>query len=192
MKKWVERAIALGIIVFVLAIMYFAFVAFFPHKIVQNLEQELALPYLMKITSSAFVEGERIPNKYTCIGENINPTLIVQSVPAAAESLVLIMDDPDAPKGTFVHWIVYNIPTTTKTIEEGKEPQGAQGYNSANKRGYLGPCPPSGTHRYFFKLYALNATLQLSDAFANKERVEEAMQGKIIDKAELMGTYSKE
>lgn len=190
MKKWVERAIALGIII-VMLIVFAAFAVFFLHTTVQNLQEEIALPHLMRITSQAFAEGERIPDKYTCAGDNINPLLVIQSVPADAKSFVLIMDDPDAPKGTFVHWIVYNIPTTTKTIEEGKEPQGAQGYNSANKKGYLGPCPPSGTHRYFFKLYALNATLALNDVFANKERVEEAMQGKIIDQATLMGTYSR-
>lgn len=134
---------------------------------------------MMKIISSAFAENSTIPSKYTCEGENINPPLAFMDVPANAKSLVLIMDDPDAPMGTFVHWVLYNINPAEKGITE----------NSVSHSGYIGPCPPSGTHRYFFKLYALDINLDLQNA--DKNMAEEKMQGHILEKAELTGLYKK-
>lgn len=136
----------------------------------------------MKITSSSFADNEIIPDKYTCKGENINPSLRFEDVPASAKSLALVMHDPDAPRpGGFTHWIVYNIPPTTKEIRENSKPPGIEAKNDADRSGYIGPCPPSGTHRYYFKLYALD-TMFLENF---------DMQGHVIEEAELMGKFSK-
>src|SRR3989344_1940186 len=142
---------------------------------------------VMKIQSSAFNNNETIPVKYTCDGENINPPLSFSDIPSDAKSLALVMDDPDAPSGTWVHWTVWNI--DPKTIEI--VPQNAiEGTTSFGKPGYGGPCPPSGTHRYFFKLYALDNTLQLS-ASSTKEDLEKAMEGHIIGQTDLVGLYKR-
>lgn len=148
---------------------------------------------IMKITSSAFQNNESIPSKYTCDGENVSPPLEISDVPAEAKSLALIVDDPDAPlAGGFVHWVVFNIDPTTKEIRENSVPQGAtEGMNSAGRTGYTSPCPPSGTHRYFFKLYALDAELALDNS-AKREDVEKAMEGKILDQATLVGLYQRQ
>jgi len=144
----------------------------------------------MKITSSEFENGQMIPSKYTCDGENINPPLVISDVLSEAQSLVLIMDDPDAPMGTWVHWTLFNIDPKTAEIAEAKYPSGAiQGKTSGANR-YGGPCPPSGIHRYFFKLYALDTKLDLT-AEADKSQIEQAMQNHIIAQAELMGRYSR-
>jgi len=143
---------------------------------------------------SVFENNEKIPAKYTCVGENINPKLEFLDVPENTKSLVLIMDDPDAikPAGkVWDHWVLFDISPTTKTIEENSVPENAiQGLNSWNKNEYGGPCPPDGEHRYFFKLYALDTTLDL-DSSATKKDVEEAMSQHIIEKAELIGRFSK-
>ncbi len=144
----------------------------------------------MKLTS-VFENNNEIPSEYTCQGADISPELSIEDVPENAKSLALIMDDPDAPIGTWDHWVVFNIPTETKKIAKGTEPSGVAGKNSWGKTGYGGPCPPSGTHRYFFKLYALDATLDLGEG-SDKKDLEKAMQGHIIDKAELIGTYKKQ
>lgn len=145
----------------------------------------------MQITSSVFQHNQPIPTKYTCDGENINPPLTFSDVPAQAKSLVLINDDPDALAGTWVHWTVWNIPPTTTAISENSVPQGAvEGVTSFRKPGYGGPCPPSGTHRYFFKLYALDTTLSLGPS-ATKQDLEKAMEGHILAKAEFIGLYSR-
>jgi len=145
----------------------------------------------MKISSNAFENNQEIPGKYTCDGKNINPPLTISDIPATAKSLVLIVDDPDAPVGTWVHWVVFNIPPTTKEITENAVPKNSsQGITSFGKPGYGGPCPPSGTHRYMFKLYALNGILNL-DQHADKKAVEAAMQPYIIDQSQLTGLYSK-
>ena len=142
---------------------------------------------LMNLYSLAFGNNGFIPAKYTCDGENINPPLSISDVSQKARSLVLIMDDPDAPSGTWVHWTVWNI--DPKTIEI--VPQNAiEGTTSFGKPGYGGPCPPSGTHRYFFKLYALDNTLQLS-ASSTKEDLEKAMEGHIIGQTDLVGLYKR-
>lgn len=143
------------------------------------------------LRSPAFKEGEAIPSKYTCDGENISPPLLFENTPQGTKSLVLIVDDPDAPSKTWVHWVVYNIPATTAEAKEGKALSGSiEGLNDFGDRSYGGPCPPSGTHRYFFKLYALDQLLSLKEG-ATKEQVEKAMQPHILAEAQLMGTYSR-
>lgn len=144
----------------------------------------------MKILTSAFQPGKPIPQKYTCQGENVSPELSFDEIPANAKSLVLIMDDPDAPGGTFDHWIGWNIPPKTRQLKEGaKLPH--KGKNSYNVLEYKGPCPPPGkAHRYYFKLYALDAELSLSEG-SSKGDVEQAMEGHIIAKAELVGLYQR-
>lgn len=139
--------------------------------------------------SSVFEEGQRIPDKYTCKGEDISPPMIIEGVPEGAKSLVLIMDDPDAPNGNWDHWIVFNMMPSTELIEEG-ENVGKGGKNSWGRDDYGGPCPPSGTHRYIFKLYALDIELSLEEG-VSKQEVEAAIEGHIIDQANLMGVYSK-
>lgn len=144
----------------------------------------------MKITSPAFQNNTKMPSKYTCDGEEINPPLSFADIPANAKSLVLIMDDPDAPSGTWVHWILFNINPKITSVEEGSIPsESKEGITSFGKTGYGGPCPPPGTHRYFFKLYALDATLNLTNP--DKADLEKAMQGHILDSAELIGLYSR-
>ncbi len=145
----------------------------------------------MKLTSPAFRHNETIPSKYTCDGENINPPLEISGVPKDAKSLVLIVDDPDAPSKTWTHWIVYNISPETKEIIENSTPGGTQGMNDFGKSEWGGPCPPSGTHRYFFKLYALNKTLDLPNNIT-KEQLEKAIEGAILDTAELIGVYKRQ
>ena len=144
----------------------------------------------MKLTSPAFANNQGIPSEYTCDGADTSPELNIEDVPDTAKSLVLINDDPDAPVGTWDHWIVFNMPTDVK-IEKGSEPAGVAGKNSWGKTGYGGPCPPSGTHRYFFKLYALDTELSLQEG-ASKVDIEKAMEGHILEKTELIGTYEKE
>ena len=145
----------------------------------------------MKLKSPALEHNRPIPEKYTCDGKDVNPALVVESAPGGAKSLALIVDDPDAPRGTWVHWVVWNIAPDTKEIKEHSVPAGAsQGMNDFRKRDYGGPCPPSGTHRYFFKLYALDATLTLG-AGATKADLERAMKGHIIEQTELIGLYTR-
>lgn len=145
----------------------------------------------MRIISTAFDHQQRIPDRYTCNGADVNPPLQFLDVPESAKSLVLIVDDPDAPGGMWVHWVVYNIePRTLGVEEDNKVSSGTEGITSYGKRGYGGPCPPSGTHRYFFKLYALDTLLDLTEN-ADKRAVETAMQGHILDQAELIGLYSR-
>lgn len=142
----------------------------------------------IKVFSSAFVANGSIPGKYTCNGMNVNPPLEFEGIPDEAESLVLIVDDPDAPMKTFTHWIVWNIEPVAK-IEEDSIP-GVEGINDFKKIGYGGPCPPSGTHRYFFRVYALDKNLDLK-AGAGRKDLESEMIGHIIAEGELMGKYSK-
>lgn len=144
----------------------------------------------MKITSSAFQAGGNIPSKFTCDGANVNPPLHFDQVPAEAKSLALIVDDPDAPGGTFVHCLIWNIdPKTTDIGENSVPPNAVQGKNGFGKSGYGGPCPPSGTHRYYFRVYALDVTgLKGGSTRADLDRT---MQGHIIAQGELMGRYSK-
>jgi Raf kinase inhibitor-like YbhB/YbcL family protein len=142
----------------------------------------------IKVFSSAFDSNGTIPRKYTCDGKNINPPLEFEGIPEEAESLALVLDDPDAPMKTFTHWIVWNIEPVAK-IEEDSIP-GVEGMNDFRKIGYGGPCPPSGTHRYFFRVYALDKHLELKEGASRKE-LESGMIGHIIAEGELMGKYSK-
>ena len=144
----------------------------------------------MKLASSAFKHNWDMPSEYTCDGDDTSPPLAISDIPKNAKSLALIVDDPDAPVGTWDHWVVFNIPPNTKEIPEGTEPEGVGGKNSWGRTGYGGPCPPSGTHRYFFKLYALDAELGLKEGSAKKE-LEKAMQGHILAEAQLMGAYKR-
>ena len=146
---------------------------------------------MFRISSAAFKPGGPIPSKYTCDGPNVNPPLAFEGVPANAQSLALIMDDPDAPGGTWVHWVAWSIQPDTKAIRENSvPPEATQGVNDFRNTGYGGPCPPSGTHRYFFKLYALNTSLDLGPD-TTKAGLEAAMEGHILDKAEMIGLYRR-
>ena len=146
----------------------------------------------MKLESLAFKYNQMIPSKYTCEGEDINPSLKISGVPKNAKTLVLIMDDPDAPMGTWVHWLVWNMsPQTTEILENSVPDQSSEGTTSWGRSGYGGPCPPSGTHRYFFKLYALDTELSLPPQ-TDKVGLEKAMTSHILDKTELIGLYKKQ
>lgn len=143
----------------------------------------------MEITSPDFMHNQSIPKKFTCQGDDINPTLVIESILEGTKSLALIVDDPDAPMGNWDHWIVYDIEPSVVRIEEDSIP-GKQGMNDFKRLNYGGPCPPSGTHRYFFKIYALDLMLNLEEGVSKKELVK-AMQGHILDQAELIGLYKK-
>jgi Raf kinase inhibitor-like YbhB/YbcL family protein len=144
----------------------------------------------MKVTSSAFKEGGMIPDKFSKDGQNVNPPLKIEDAPADAKSLLLIMDDPDAPVGLFTHWLVWNIDPKTTEIAENSVPKDAvQGTNDYPNLGYGGPQPPSGTHRYYFKIFALDRTLDLKTG-AKRKDVDAAMRGHVIGQGELMGRYS--
>jgi len=147
----------------------------------------------MRIWSTAFADGDTIPVKYTCDGENISPPLGWEAVPQGAASFVLVADDPDAPRGTWVHWVVYDLPGDTRTLPEGGPlPGGSQGVTDFRQNTYGGPCPPPGkAHRYFFKLYALDIpSLGLPEG-ADKAQVESAMQGHILAQAQTIGRYGR-
>jgi len=144
-----------------------------------------------KLTSPAFNHGSQIPSKYTCDGENVNPHLVIHGVPPQAKSLALVMEDPDAPAGLWIHWVMWNIPPEIKEIREHTVPMGAEeGYNTSGEGGYDGPCPPPGTHRYYFRLFALNVKIKLPSA-SDKQMLEAAMEQHILATTELMGTYSR-
>ena len=150
----------------------------------------------LQLTSGAFSEGDPIPTKYTCDGNDVSPPLTWGDPPGGTASFALISDDPDAPVGTWVHWVLYNLPADVRSLPEGvpadaELPDGSRhGQNSWRRLGYGGPCPPGGTHRYFFKLYALDTTIELPSG-ANKEEVLKAMEGHILGQTELMGVYSR-
>jgi hypothetical protein len=152
----------------------------------------------LALTSDAFVNGQSIPAKYACTGRNISPALAWNEPPSGTQSFALIVDDPDAPMGTWVHWVLFNIPAEKRGLEEDLPITGKNvdpnaiyvGKNSSGNIGYDGPCPPSGTHRYFFKLYALDTVISLLPG-ATKEQVLKEMQGHILAQGELMGTFSK-
>jgi Raf kinase inhibitor-like YbhB/YbcL family protein len=154
----------------------------------------------LTITSTAFIDGGEIPTRYTCQGEDISPPLDWRGVPGNARSLVLIVDDPDAPdpkapRMTWVHWVLFNLPPDTSGLPEDTAPDAlppgtGQGINSWNRTGYGGPCPPIGSHRYFHKLYALDTVLDLPGKPTGKT-LEAALQGHVIGQTELVGTYQK-
>ena len=151
---------------------------------------------IIEIKSPAFENNGMIPKQYTCDGRNISPPLSWNGISADTKSLALICDDPDAPAGTWVHWVIYNMPPAAKGLQEGVLPlkdfshDTKQGITDFKKIGYGGPCPPNGNHRYFFKLYALNIKLNLESG-ATKKQLEDAMKGHIIAQAELVGKYKR-
>jgi Raf kinase inhibitor-like YbhB/YbcL family protein len=152
----------------------------------------------LTLTSEAFSNGQSIPAKYSCVGRNISPALAWDEPPAGTQSFALIVDDPDAPMGTWVHWVLYNIQANWRSLPEDLPVTGKNidpeaifvGKNSSGNIGYDGPCPPSGTHRYYFKLYALDTLISLLPG-ASKEQVLKEMEGHILAQGELMGTFSK-
>ncbi len=145
----------------------------------------------MEIESPVFKNNKLIPSKYTCDGENVNPPLLIGDVPENAKSLVLIVDDPDASRGAFVHWTVWNIDPGIKEIKEDSCPQNAvEGRTDFGRPGYGGPCPPSGTHRYFFKLFALNTTLDF-DTSTEAADLEREIEDNILAKTQLVGLYRR-
>lgn len=147
----------------------------------------------MTITSPAFEDKQSLPTKYTCDGEGVNPPLQFNEIPVEAKSLVLLMDDPDVPSGqVFDHWVIYNIDPKIKRIEENSAPSGLLGLNSAHTTDYFAACPPDGEHRYFFKLYALDALLPFeTTSEVTRQMIEEKMQGHILEQAELVGLYNR-
>jgi|SRR3989338_2783889 len=171
-------------------------------EIQQPIQQEVAESTTwvseMKLTSPAFTEGGKIPSKYTCDGQNINPPLQFSDVPKGAQALVLVMDDPDIPDfakekfniEVWDHWVIFNIPADTREIPEGKNPPGKLGRNTGGNNTYGGPCPPDREHRYFFKLYALDAELELPEG-ATKAEVEKVMKNHVLAEAKLMGMYER-
>ena len=140
------------------------------------------------VSSSAFVNNGSIPKKYTCDGKNVNPPLIIENIPDNTKSLAIVVDDPDAPINTWVHWLVWNVQPTEK-IMEGCVP-GNEGINDFRQHNYGGPCPPSGTHRYFFRVYALDVKLNLG-AGANRHELEAAMKNHVLGYGHLVGLYSR-
>jgi Raf kinase inhibitor-like YbhB/YbcL family protein len=142
----------------------------------------------LQISSPSFNSNGTIPSKFTCEGENVNPALLIRNIPGKTVTLALIVDDPDAPGGTFDHWIVWNIRPLEK-ISENSIP-GIEGINGFGKKQFKGPCPPTGTHRYFFKLYALDTSLNIP-AGSTKQALEKAMKGHILGYGELVGLYKK-
>lgn len=143
----------------------------------------------LTVSSPSFKHNEMIPSKFTCEGSNINPEILIGNVPATTRSLALILDDPDAPNGTFDHWIMWNIPADDRKIKENHAP-GTEGKNGKGDSKYTGPCPPSGTHHYHFKVYALDTKLDLKSG-STKQALENAMQGHILAQGELIGLYKK-
>lgn len=146
----------------------------------------------MKLTSPAFNHNQSIPSKYTCDGEDINPPLNIAKLPDGVKSFALIVDDPDAPSGNWDHWLLWNIePNITEIPENSIPPTAVQGNNDFKRTDWGGPCPPSGNHRYFFKIYALDSTLILEEG-SSKSELLQAIAGHILDQAELIGLYSRE
>lgn len=143
----------------------------------------------MRVTSPSFEHKGMIPDKFTCKGENINPAIVIEDIPKATKSMVLIVDDPDAPSGVFVHWVVYNIPVTGR-IEEDSVP-GEEIKNSFSKKGYGGPCPPSGVHRYYFRLYALDEEIDLAKD-STLDDLKKAMGPHVLAEEQVVGLYGKD
>ena len=145
----------------------------------------------MLIKSRAFKDGEYIPSRYTCDGENFNPPLEIYDIPEGTKTLAIVVDDPDAPSKTWVHWLLWNIPVENHSIEENEPPKDAiYGINDFGKLEYDGPCPPPGVHRYFFKVYALNRELPLPEG-ATKEELMNTIEQCKIDSAQLVGLYAR-
>ena len=165
----------------------------FPDKppVPQQPSQTNKIPTEFSLSSLAFANDGQIPERHTCDGENISPPFAIANIPDKAKSLVFIMDDPDAPSGTWTHWVLWDIPPTVVEIAEGKVPEWAvEGMTSSGKPGYTGPCPPSGSHRYFFTIYALDELLRFNNQTTRKE-LESAMTGHLVGQAHFFGRYSR-
>lgn len=174
------------ILLVILVIVFWALSAILAHKNSQETKKEDK----MKLTT-VFEHNQNIPSKYTCDGEDSAPILTISDTPTEAKSLVLIVDDPDAPMGTWVHWVLYNIPSNTTTIDAKNLPEGAkQGMTDFKRVGWGGPCPPYGVHRYFFKLYAIDKEMDLPSGMT-KAQVLKAVDGSIIEQTEIIGLYSR-
>ena len=151
---------------------------------------------VIKVKSTVFGEGNPIPKRYTCDGLNVSPPLEMSGVQESAKSLAVICEDPDAPSGVWTHWVIFNIPPESKTLPEGVEMDelfedgSKQGLNDSGMVGYSGPCPPGGTHRYYFRVYALDSKLDLPPRISKQELLN-AMEGHVLDKGQLMGLYSR-
>ena len=189
--KRVAIVVVLGVLAAALAVLYLRGRS--PEPVVPSADLPPILNNSnMLIASAAFERNSSIPKKYTCDGENVNPPLTFSGVPENAKSLALIMDDPDAPRGTWVHWTMWNIDPSTINITVDSVPAGAvEGTTSSGKSVYGGPCPPSGTHHYYFKLYALDTILDLNKS-SEKQELESAIEGHVLGQAELVGLYSRE
>jgi len=144
----------------------------------------------LTVKSSGFKHNAMIPAKYTCSRQNISPELDISGIPGNTKTLAVILNDPDAPNGGFVHWVMYNIPVTSTLIKENTAP-GKQGKNGKKENKYTGPCPPSGTHHYHFMVYALDTELSIEEAETDKAALEKAMSGHILGSGELVGLYKK-
>ena len=142
----------------------------------------------MELTSPEFENNSFIPKKFTCRGENVNPELGIKNIPEDSKRLVLIVEDPDAPSGNWAHWVMFNIPVASRIVENSAP--GTQGVNDFGKNRYDGPCPPLGTHRYIFKIYALDTEFDLQEG-ADKQTLENSMQGHVLARAELTGLFKK-
>ncbi len=163
---------------------------------VEEHTREVDIMEKFSVSSGAFAQGGTIPVEYTCDGSDVSPPLVFSGIPESAGSIALVMDDPDAPGKTWVHWVIFNIPVNTKQLAEGIPGKGTlndgsmQGMTDFGRVGYGGPCPPSGTHRYYFKVYALDTVLDLQPG-ASKQQLEKVMEGHVLAKAELMGRYGR-
>lgn len=181
--------IIFGIFACVNAFAWYLAVTTMQHQ--QDLKQHDINSNTMKILSTAFENNQNIPAKYTCEAENINPPLLISETPENAQSLALVVNDPDAPSGDWVHWTVWNIDPKVAAIKENSIPtSGVQGQTDFGQNKWSGPCPPSGTHHYHFKIYALDTMLEIPPTF-KKAELEEAMQGHILDQSETVGLYQK-
>lgn len=187
MDTLIKVLVYLTILTFLMAV----FVLYFSQRSEETYYPKTSISKTMELSSPAFANNSNIPQKYTCDGDDVNPPLQINKVPEGTKSLVLIVDDPDAPLGTWDHWLVWNISPSVSLIEEDSIPGGAiEGTNDFGKQPYGGPCPPSGTHHYHFKLYALDKTLNMP-ASARKEELEKAMEEHVLDWTELVGLYQR-
>jgi Raf kinase inhibitor-like YbhB/YbcL family protein len=186
-----KRVLIAMLVIFIVIIFLGISVMQTASKKTNKLDNRLILPRIMELHSGAFGNNEYIPKKYTCDSGDINPPLSFLEVPLTAKSLVLTVTDPDSAGGDWAHWLVWNISPDTKEIVENSKPEGAtEGKNDFGKNSYGGPCPPSGTHRYVFNLYALDTILEISDS-TRLSSLEGAMSRHVIDQATLIGLYQR-
>ena len=178
MKPWIYGIIVIGVLLVGFLI--------YPKLFIED-----SLSNNMKV-ESVFQNNEAMPIRFTCDGDNLSPELTISDIPDGTKTIAIICDDPDAPAGTWVHWVLWDIFSNEETLKLSENTQlGIKGKNDFGKLGYGGPCPPSGTHHYFFKVYALNSILELREG-STKEELERAMQGKVLGEGVLVGLYSRD